>query len=340
MSGLNKDGVSLSSGQDVDHIAVIGAGAWGTALAQGWALEGKRITLLARNGAAADALNETREHRSYLPGIPLSNRIAITGDPAGLKEASTIALVIPAQALRSVLKNISHHIPLDATLILCAKGIERETLASPVEIVEELLPGRFIAVLSGPSFARDVARGLPTAVTLAAADGGWADALSSTLSTGTLRLYASTDMVGVEMGGALKNVMAVAVGITRGLKLGASAEAALIARGFAEMTRLAVARGAQAETLTGLSGLGDLVLTCSSPQSRNFAYGEALASGEDLFARPLAEGVHTARQARQIARDASIDTPIIDMVCAILNGDLDAPDAVRHLLSRPLTRET
>lgn len=332
--------MSPSSEEDVDHIAVIGAGAWGTALAQGWALEGKRITLLARNDAAANALKDSRENRRYLPGIPLSKRIAMTADPAALREASAIAVVIPTQALRSVLNEVGDDIPPDATLILCAKGIERKTLASPVEIVDELLPGRSIAVLSGPSFARDVARGLPTAVTLAAADGARADALCSTLSTGNLRLYASTDMIGAELGGALKNVMAVAVGITRGLKLGASAEAALIARGFAEMTRLAVARGAQAETLTGLSGLGDLVLTCSSPQSRNFAYGEALAKGEDLSARPLAEGVHTARQARQIARDASIDTPIIDMVCAILNGDLDAPDAVRHLLSRPLTRET
>ncbi|MEN0040717.1 MAG: NAD(P)H-dependent glycerol-3-phosphate dehydrogenase [Pseudomonadota bacterium] len=322
------------------EIAVIGAGAWGTALAQGWALDGNSVMLLARDHITADTLKEAGENRPYLPGIPLSKRIRVTGDPSELEGISTVALVIPTQALRDVLARIAGHIASDATLVLCAKGIERETLASPAQIVEELLPGRSIAALSGPSFARDVARRLPTAVTLVAKDEQTATSLCQTLSTENLRLYASTDLVGVELGGALKNIMAVAVGITRGLKLGASAEAALIARGFAEMTRLAVARGARAETLTGLSGLGDLVLTCGSSQSRNFAYGEALAKGEDLSDRPLAEGVHTVRQARQIAREASVDTPIIDMVCAILNGDLDAPDAVRHLLARPLTRES
>ncbi|EFL88136.1 NAD(P)H-dependent glycerol-3-phosphate dehydrogenase [Ahrensia sp. R2A130] len=321
-------------------IAVIGAGAWGTALAQGWAMEGKDVTLLARDEQAADAIRNAGENTRYLPGIPLSKDMAITGDPAALQGASIIAIVIPTQALRAVLNDVGKHIAADATLVLCAKGIERETLASPVDIVSETLPGRAIAVLSGPSFAHDVARRLPTAVTLAAQDDEKADALCANLSTRNLRLYASTDLVGVELGGALKNVMAVAVGITRGLKLGASAEAALIARGFAEMTRLAVARGANAETLTGLSGLGDLVLTCGSSQSRNFAYGEALAKGEDLSDRPLAEGVHTARQAQQLARQTNVDAPIIDMVCAILNGDLDATDAVRQLLSRPLTRET
>ncbi len=321
------------------HIAVIGAGAWGTALALAWAENGAPVTLIARTVETADALRTTRES-PYLPGIPISPELNIAADNTPLWDADIIALATPAQTLATVLGQAAPTLNPDATLVLCCKGIDRASGKTMAQTAAAILPDQAITVLSGPSFAHDVAQGRPTAVTLAATDLATAKAVAANLSTPTLRLYASDDVAGVEAGGALKNVLALAVGITRGLNLGASAEAALIARGFAEMTRLAEAMGAQPTTLAGLSGLGDLVLTCSSPQSRNFAYGMALGRSESLEERPLAEGVHTARAATGIAARASIDIPIMATVTHILDGDLSPREAVTALLSRPLKAES
>ncbi len=321
------------------QIAVIGAGAWGTALAQAWADNGALVTLIARTDDAADALRTTRES-PYLPGIPITPGLAIRTDHTSLGEAEIVALAVPAQTLASLLEQIAPSLRPDTTLVLCCKGIDRVTGQTMAQTAATVLPGYAITVLSGPSFAHDVARGRPTAVTLAAYDLAKAKDVSAALSTPSLRLYASDDVAGVEAGGALKNVLALAVGITRGLDLGASAEAALIARGFVEMTRLGEAMGAQPNTLAGLSGLGDLVLTCSSPQSRNFAYGMALGHGEALDNRPLAEGVHTARAVIDIAARSNIDIPIMGTVAEILDGKLSPREAVTALLSRPLKAES
>ena len=320
-------------------IAVIGAGAWGTALAQAWAGNGALVTLIARTDDAADALRTTRES-PYLPGIPITPGLAIRTEHASLGEAEIVALAVPAQTLASVLEQVAPHLRSETTLVLCCKGIDRATGKTMAQTAAAILPDHPVTVLSGPSFAHDVARGRPTAVTLAAHDLATAREIAALLSTPTLRLYASDDVSGVEAGGALKNVLALAVGITRGLDLGASAEAALIARGFAEMTRLAEAMGAQPQTLAGLSGLGDLVLTCSSPQSRNFAYGMAIGGGESLEDRPLAEGVHTARAVTGIASPANIDIPIMATVTQVLDANLSPREAVTALLSRPLKAES
>ncbi len=321
------------------RIAVIGAGAWGTALAQSWAEGGAPVTLIARTEEAAGALRATRES-PYLPGITITPKLTITADLAALGEADIVAMAVPAQTLSSVAEHISTHLKPGTTLVLCCKGIDRVTGRTMAQTATTILPDHPITVLSGPSFAHDVARGRPTAVTLAAHDLATATAIAAGLSTPSLRLYASDDAAGVEAGGALKNVLALAVGIARGLDLGASAEAALIARGFAEMTRLGEAMGAQPQTLAGLSGLGDLVLTCSSPQSRNFAYGMAIGRGEPLDGRPLAEGVHTARAVVDIAAHENIDIPIMTTVTDILDGELSPRQAVTALLSRPLKAES
>jgi glycerol-3-phosphate dehydrogenase (NAD(P)+) len=325
-----------------DRIAVVGAGAWGTALANVIARAGRTVTLLARDAAAAGATAATRES-PRLPGVPIDQRVAITALTECRPEGDAILIVVPAQALRGVVAALAGMIPAGTPVVTCAKGIERTTRRFMTEIIAECLPQAAPAILSGPSFAVDVARGLPTAVTLAAADEEVARMLSRSLGSATFRPYHSTDVRGVEIGGAAKNVLAIAAGIVNGRKLGASAAAALTTRGFAELMRFGTAYGAQPETLTGLSGLGDLILTCASPQSRNFSLGVALGQGCDLDAAQhsghLAEGAFTASVLVDMARARSVEMPIASAVAAVLDGALTIDAAIEALLTRPLRSE-
>ena len=298
-------------------IGIIGAGAWGSALAHVLSSDGSDVLLWSRSG---------REKGT-------------TVDLAATCARDVVLCVTPAQTVSDMSDLVQPHLGSDSRLVLCAKGIDRSSGKLLHEIATERFGADRVAALSGPSFAEDVMNGLPTAVSLAAYEMDHAKNLAAVLARPKFRPYASDDLVGVEIGGALKNVLALAVGAARGLNLGASAEAALIARGFAEMTRLAIAKGAQAETLSGLSGLGDLVLSCSSLQSRNFSYGVALGRDESLENRPLAEGVHSASMAQALAREFEISAPIIDMVVAVLDKEISAQEAVSLLLARPLKEE-
>jgi glycerol-3-phosphate dehydrogenase (NAD(P)+) len=324
------------------RIAVLGAGAWGTALASILARAGRDVVLWGRDGAMLQAIERERQNPRYLPGIKLSEKLRTSGQLAdALDGAETILAVVPAQRLREVLEAVAGQAPQrPAPIVLCAKGIELSSGKLPSEITAEILPNQPVAALSGPSFATDVARGLPTAVTVAAEDETLAIRLAERLSTPHFRCYSSTDLVGVEAGGALKNVMAIAAGAAAGRQLGASAQAALVTRGFAELRRLGTAFGARPETLMGLSGLGDLILTCGSAQSRNFAYGMALGRGESVEGLPLAEGVATAGIAARIVQERNLEAPIIDAVARVLAGRLTIADAVAELLARPLKGET
>lgn len=321
-------------------ISVIGGGAWGTALAATIARKGQNPTLWARDSSVIESIREQNQNIKFLKGIPLPEGIRSTTNPADMAGADILLVVIPAQAIRSILETFREIIKPTATLVLCAKGIENTTGKRVSEITREVMPNNPIAVLSGPSFADDVARGLPTAVTLAASSLEVATRLAEAISSPALRLYASNDIIGVELGGALKNIIALAIGIARAKKLGASAEAALTTRGFAELARIAQYYGAQPETLMGLSCLGDLMLTCSSPQSRNFAYGMAMGAGDDLSSMKLAEGVHTTGIAAQLCREANIDAPIIDAIDSVLSQRIDITEAMTQLLSRPLKVES
>jgi glycerol-3-phosphate dehydrogenase (NAD(P)+) len=331
-----------------EHIVVLGGGAWGTALASMLSSAGKKTSQWARSSATVDEINQNHKNSVYLNDAKLDENLYATTDIAIVESASVILVVTPAQSFNTLVELLTPHLDAlkaNATpLILCAKGIDKSSGKFLSQIAIDAFPNQPIAALSGPSFAHDVVKNLPTAVTLACDDKSTANHLAQTLSTSVFRLYVSNDLIGVEVGGALKNIMAIAVGIAHGLNLGKSAEAALIARGFAELQRLALALGAKAETLTGLSGLGDLVLSCSSTQSRNFSYGIAFAQVEDadygiLKNLPLAEGVHSAKMAVKIADAYEIDTPILEAVDAILEGKLSASQAVAALLARPLKHE-
>lgn len=323
-------------------VAVLGAGAWGVALANVAAQGRARVPLWAHDPRTAEALARDRENKRRLPGLPLAAAVAPTGDISILREAEIILAVTPAQAIRMTARAARPHLREGAAFVICAKGIERERRKFLSEVAREELPQASVAVLSGPSFAADVCRGLPTAVTLAAHDEQLARRLCEELSTKTFRLYRSTDVRGVEIGGSAKNVLAIAAGMSHGRGLGASAQAALIARGFAELMRLGRALGARQETLMGLSGLGDLVLTCSSAQSRNFALGEALGRGEsekDAAHGKLAEGAFTARVLVEMARAHHVEMPISEAVDAILSERLSVDGAIEALLMRPLKAE-
>jgi glycerol-3-phosphate dehydrogenase (NAD(P)+) len=320
-------------------VSVIGGGAWGTALALVAARAGRKTTLWARDPRTLASIAERREN-PRLPGIAIDASLAVTADLMRAAAADLILLAVPAQSVRGVLLSAAPHIASGTPIVVAAKGLEHGTDKRMSEIVIEVAPQAVPAVLSGPSFAADVARGLPTAVTVAAADLALALDLCRALAHAAFRPYAETDIVGVEIGGAVKNVLAIAAGIVAGRKLGASASAALIARSFAELRRLGEAVGAKPETLMGLSGLGDLVLTCSGPQSRNFAYGMALGEGRGLSApQPLVEGIETADVARDLARSRSVEMPIVEAVAAILAGRLAIDAAVETLMTRPLKRE-
>ncbi len=324
----------------MSHIAILGAGAWGTALAQVIAKAGRPVRLWGRDAAQMQAIERTRENAVYLPGIRLDASIRPTGDlNEATADAGTILIVTPAQTLAEMLRNVGAAVRVPVPLVLCAKGIERETGRLMSDVAAETLPGFPVAALSGPSFAADVARGLPTAVTIAANDAALAGDLAALLSSPLFRCYSTDDLVGVELGGALKNVLAIAAGAAHGAGLGASAQAALVTRGFVELRRLAESFGARPETLMGLSGLGDLMLTCGSEKSRNFAYGAALGRGESLAGRPLAEGAFTARIAARIARERNVDAPIIGAVDEILEGRMTIAEALTALMTRPLRAE-
>ncbi|MBY6243969.1 NAD(P)H-dependent glycerol-3-phosphate dehydrogenase [Methylosinus sp. Sm6] len=325
-----------------EKIAVLGAGAWGTALANVAAAGRAGVALWGHEPDHIAALARDRENRAYLPGVPLAGGVAPRADLECVAEASVVLGVVPAQAMRGVARRLRPHLAADAVFIICAKGIERGSRRFMSEVVREELPQARIAVLSGPSFAADVCRGLPTAVTLAAEDEELARRLCELLSTRSFRLYRATDVRGVELGGAAKNVLAIAAGMAEGRALGASARAALIARGFAELMRLGKSFGVRQETLMGLSGLGDLVLTCGSAQSRNFALGAALASGEAPLAAArgkLAEGAFTAAALVEMAKERRVEIPIAEAVDAILAGRIDVDQAIETLLMRPLKAE-
>jgi glycerol-3-phosphate dehydrogenase (NAD(P)+) len=329
----------------VRRTGVIGAGAWGTALAQTCARAGLEVTLWAREPEVALAIAQSRENRLFLPGVILDPAVRATSDPADLAGADLIFAVPPAQHLRATLAAFAPHMADGTPVVLCAKGIEQGSLMLMTEVLAEALPQATPAVLSGPSFAADVARGLPTAVTLAADDEALAGEIAQAIATPVFRPYVATDMIGAEAGGAVKNVLAIACGVAEGRGLGASARAALITRGFAELTRLAVALGGAAETVAGLCGLGDLVLTCSSPQSRNMSLGIALGRGErldDLLTGRLsvAEGVASAPAVTDLARRLGVETPICEAVRAILAGESEIDPAIAGLLSRPLRSES
>ena len=322
------------------RIGVIGGGAWGTALAQVAAAGDRPVTLWAREPEVVESVNAGHENRLFLPGVPLDPAIRATGDLAELAGHDALLVVAPAQHVGAVLASA----PVGATpLVLCAKGIEAGTKRLVGDVARAAAPAAPLAVLSGPTFAHEVARGLPTAVTLACADPALGTALADRLGNPRFRPYASTDVLGAEIGGAVKNVLAIACGVVEGAGLGQNARAALIARGFAEMTRFGLARGARAETLAGLSGLGDLVLTCSSTSSRNFSLGLGLGQGRaaaDLMAdrRTVAEGAFTAPVLVEAAADAGVEMPVAQAVADLLAGAA-VGSVIEALLARPLRAE-
>ena len=323
-------------------LAVLGAGAWGTALANMAAKSHAKIWLWARDSDHVDEMRETRRNDRRLPGPRLADVIEPTADIACVGAADHVLVVTPAQTFRTVAEAMRGHLRADAAVISCAKGIEKDTGLYLREVLAEVLPGQPVAALSGPSFAADLAQGLPTAVTLAANDIALAERLCERLAAPHFRLYRSNDLVGVEIGGAAKNVLAIACGVAMGRQLGASAHAALLARGFAELMRFAVAQGARPETIMGLSGLGDLALTCSSSQSRNFSLGFAIGGGEKPGAAghgKLTEGAWTAGILTTKARAAGVEMPIVEAVTAILDGRIDVGAAIEGLMSRPFKAE-
>jgi len=322
------------------RIGVIGGGAWGTALAQVAAADGQPVILWAREPEVVESINARHVNDLFLSTVILSDSIVATDDLDALRDADALLVVAPAQHVRTVLGGQDFG---NKPLVLCAKGIEAGTRLLVGEVARQIQPAAPIAVLSGPTFAHEVAAGLPTAVTLACDDADLGAALAERLASTTFRTYASDDVIGAEIGGAVKNVLAIGCGVVEGAGLGQNARAALIARGFAEMTRFGLARGARAETMAGLSGLGDLVLTCSSTSSRNFSLGVGLGEGrsaKELLGdrRTVAEGAFTAPVLREAAAEAGVDMPVTEAVCALLEG-APVSDVIGALLSRPLRDE-
>jgi glycerol-3-phosphate dehydrogenase (NAD(P)+) len=324
------------------RIAVLGAGSWGTALAHAALRAGRDVTLWSHNPKTAETMAATRAN-PLLPGVVIDKKIAITASLADALKTDAILAAVPAQSLRALASLIAPSLPAEIPVISCAKGIERGTRKFMTEIIAEVAPRATPAILSGPSFADDVARGLPTAVTLASADEDIAADLAQSLGSATFRPYHSTDLRGVEIGGAAKNVLAIATGIVSGRGLGASAAAALVTRGFAELVRFGRKLGARPETLTGLSGLGDLVLSCSTAQSRNYSFGLALGQGmsaeEARRATKLAEGAFTASVLAEMALQHGVDMPITIAVAGVLDGAMTVDDAIASLMTRPFRAE-
>ncbi|ESR22573.1 NAD(P)H-dependent glycerol-3-phosphate dehydrogenase [Lutibaculum baratangense] len=326
------------------RVLVLGAGAWGTALAMSALRAGCEVTLWARDATTLRDIELYGENRKRLPGIPLGPGLALTPDLAQVRTADLVILAVPAQTVRQVSGELCPHLVADTPVVVAAKGFERDSGALMSAVLAEALPAATPAVLSGPSFAADVAAGLPTAVTLAAADAGLAKALVASLGHQAFRPYSSTDLVGVQAGGAVKNVLAIACGAAKGRGLGASASAALISRSLAELRRLGQAMGGRPETMMGLSGLGDLVLTATSEQSRNMSFGLALGRGGTLDAAlagqtAVTEGVFTAPAVVGLARRLNVEMPVCDAVARVLAGELDVARAVEALLARPFRDE-
>jgi glycerol-3-phosphate dehydrogenase (NAD(P)+) len=328
----------------IQRIGIIGGGAWGTALAQVLRRAGRAVALWAREAEVVASINLDQENPLYLPGIKLEHGIDATHDLAIAARADAVLLVAPAQHLRSLSLQLAPLLHRGVAVVICTKGIEEGSGALMSEVVGAALPAVPLAVLSGPSFAGEVARGLPTAVTLATEDAALGHRLVSALGTRAFRPYYSDDLVGAEIGGAVKNVLAIACGIVVGRGLGDNARAALITRGLAEIVRLALAKGGRRETLMGLSGLGDLMLTCSSVQSRNHSLGQALGAGQNLAAilgsrRSVAEGVTSAAATMALAQKLAIDMPIVAAVDAVLHHGAAIDEAIESLLSRPFKAE-
>jgi glycerol-3-phosphate dehydrogenase (NAD(P)+) len=328
----------------LDSVGVIGGGAWGTALAQTLRLAGRDVLLWAHEAETVDDINARHVNRTFLPGISLDPALRATGNLAEVAERDALLMVPPAQHVRAIAAALAPRMQDGKPLVMCAKGIEQASGKLMGDVIAETLPGVTLAVLSGPSFAADVARGLPAALTIACREKELGRLLAERLGYRQFRLYWSNDIIGVELGGALKNVLAIAAGIVDGKGLGASAHAGLVTRGFAEMRRLGEALGARPETMLGLSGLGDLILTCGSVQSRNMSLGRALGQGEKLdhvlaSRVSVTEGVHTAAAVARIAAVNGIEMPIVEAVHAILEGRATVDDAIAQLMSRPFKAE-
>lgn len=315
-------------------IGVVGAGAFGTALAVALGREGRAVTLWARDAGQVAAMQSDRRNEARLPGVMLPESVTVTANRDDLTGADALLLTLPMQSLGGWLADAGAALQ-SPWLVACCKGVDLTTLKGPAELILQARPDLGAAILTGPSFAADIARGLPTALTLAGGD----EALQRLLSTPTLRLYRSDDVTGAALGGALKNVVAIAAGVVIGAGLGESARAALMTRGYAEMVRLALVLGARAETLAGLSGFGDLVLTCTSTQSRNFRFGVAIGSGQRFDPTITVEGAATAKAVTNMALRHEIDMPVTAMVAALIDQSITLPEAIQALLSRPLKQE-
>lgn len=326
-------------------VAVVGAGAWGTALAVHLARNGRSVRLWVREPELAERLRTRRDNPLYLPGVSIPEGVAIHGVLSdAVRDVSHVVTAVPSQHARGVYCDAAPVLAADVPVVVCTKGIEEGSLALPLEVARDELGERPFAVLSGPSFASEVARGMPTAVVVACADVACAARLQDLIASRELRVYTNDDPTGVQLAGAIKNVIAIAVGVADTLGLGSSARAALITRGLAEVTRLVVAEGGNEATTAGLAGLGDLVLTCTGDLSRNLTFGRRLGRGErtaDIVraSRSVAEGVRTARAARDLARGAGVDMPIVDEVCRIVAEESSAQECLERLLSRPLRAE-
>lgn len=326
-------------------IAVIGGGAWGTALAAQARRAGGDVVLYARETEVVNAINAGADNPVYLPGVSMPEGLSASGSMAeAVESAQAVVIVVPAQFVRATLTDLGPHLADGVPIVLAAKGIEQGSLALMSEVAEALLPNHPLAVLSGPSFAKEVAAGLPSAVTLACADEARADRLIERLAGPTFRMYRSADLIGAEIGGSVKNVLAIACGIVEGRGLGDNARAALITRGLAEMMRLGRAKGATTETMMGLAGLGDLVLTCNAMQSRNFSFGHALGTGraaDDVLSERIAvtEGVASAVSVTELAAKLDVDMPICAAVNDIVHHGCEIDAAITHLMQRPLKPE-
>lgn len=344
----------LKSAAEVRHVGVVGAGAWGTALAITMARAGRRVTLWAREPEVVAEINAQHLNTPFLPKVVLPDDVHATGDLSEVAQADVLLLVVPSQFLRPTVKSLALRLDAGTPLLVCAKGVEEGTLALMGDVVSAEVSGNPVGVLSGPTFAREVADGLPTALTLALSDAGavaeapeesLAAILAVALSTPSFRPYITDDVAGAEVGGAVKNVLAIASGIAHGKGLGSNARAALITRGLAEIGRLAEALGGRHETVMGLSGMGDLTLTCSSEQSRNMSYGTALGRGkthEQIMAgrRVVVEGVANARTVTALAQKLGVDMPICEAVKGILYDGVPVDDAIAGLLDRPIRTES
>ena len=326
------------------RIGVVGGGAWGTALAQSTRQAGRDVLLWAYEFETITEINEHHQNRNYLPGVALDPKIRATGKLKEIAECDAILLVTPAQHLRSIGTELAQYLNESKPLVICAKGIEQSSHELLSDVLAEAAPGAIPAVLSGPSFAAEVARGLPAAVTLACGDEGLGEELSHTVGHTTFRPYWSDDLIGAQVGGAVKNVLAIGAGIVIGKELGASAHAALVTRGFHEIVDLGETLGARFETLTGLCGIGDVMLTCSSPQSRNMSLGIALGRGESLedvlgSRKSVSEGVYTASAVIEMAQERGLDLPICAAVESVVSGAMTVDQAIETLLARPLRAE-